>query len=203
MRGGRREGEVDGFLGEDFLMEGGARSQRIDLVELRIVALDVRLVVDGAEELAEIIAGQIGVDDLDRPARQLPAQMAEHLAPHLHRGAPIGAAHIGDAQSLAVVGELHPFDGADDQGNGEIDDVARAGRRLRIIAGALHRHEAGGVALAHVPSWRVSSWRVFSWRVSPWRLPASALAFSRMAGSTATPSRSALLRASRRPMPGT
>jgi hypothetical protein len=57
MRGGRREGEVDGFLGEDFLVEGGARSQRIDLVELRIVALDVRLVVDGPEELAEIIAG--------------------------------------------------------------------------------------------------------------------------------------------------
>ena len=182
-------------------MEGGARSQRIDLVELRIVALDVRLVVDGAEELAEIIAGQIGVDDLDRPARQLPAQMAEHLAPHLHRGAPVGAAHIGDAQSLAVVGELHPFDGADDQGNGEIDDVARAGRRLRIIAGALHRHEAGGVALAHVPL--AFPRRVSPWRVSPWRLPASALAFSRMAGSTATPSRSALLRASRRPMPGT
>ncbi len=152
MRSGCREGEVEALGGEDLLMERGAGGVGVDLVELCVIALDVGLIVDRAEKLAEVIAGKIGVDDLDGARRKLAAQMAEHLAPHSHRGATVRAAHIGDAHPRAVIGELHSIDGADDQGNGEIDDVARAGRRLGIIARALHGHEAGGFVHRHLAS---------------------------------------------------
>jgi hypothetical protein len=110
-------------------MEGRRRGEWVDFVQLAIVADEVRLVMDGAEELAEVIARQVRIYDFDRPVRQRATQLAQDLTPHLDRGPAIGAAHVGDADFRAIVDEAHPRDRLEDERRGEVDHFASAGCR--------------------------------------------------------------------------
>src|SRR5262249_46572365 len=140
------EGEIEAFARKDRLMERCSRREGVNVRNLAVVALEVRLVMDVAEDLAEVVPRQVRVDDLNRAPGGLTAHCGEHLSPHAHRGATVCTAHVGSAEGRAVVFEPHPRDCFLDHWYGKLDDVARARGRLRVIARTLHRHEAGGFA---------------------------------------------------------
>ena len=134
--------EVEAFAGKDPFMERGPGREGDRTSDLAVIAREFGLTVDRAEQLAEIVAGQIGVDDLDRPAGNRAPGKGRALPPHLQRRAAVRAAEIGDAQRGFQSSRLHTVDRPGDQGGRA--SIRRAPRcRTGIVAGALHRHETG------------------------------------------------------------
>src|SRR6185295_19474725 len=87
-----------------------------------------------------------GVNDLDRPCRLAGALVGEHTPPHRDGGAAVGATEVDAAEGPAAVIVRDAVDRTHDKRGRLVDDVARAGRCPRIVAGALHGHEAGSLA---------------------------------------------------------
>ena len=146
VRRGGRETEVEGAGGEDLAVERGPRGEDVEVVDLVVVRSDVGEAEDVAKDLAEVVAGEVGVDHLDRPRRDAPAHRLQHRADHRHRGAGVGAAHVRHREDRAVVGRAHVFDAVEDEGGGAVDDVLRADRRAGVVPAALHGDVAGGAA---------------------------------------------------------
>ena len=95
-------------------------------VDLTVVACNVGLVMYQAEQLAEVVSRQVGVDDLDRSIWNQAPRKPECAAPHLQRCTAVSAAEVGDAQRAIAILERHPFERRHDQGKRLIDGVARA-----------------------------------------------------------------------------
>ena len=93
--------------GENRLMKGGTRGENVEIVDLWVVASDVGLTVDHPEDLAEIVARQIGINHLYRPARHEVPDLLQHPSPHIDGGAAIRRAHVGGAKRRTVIGKLH------------------------------------------------------------------------------------------------
>src|SRR4029077_15424671 len=86
VRGGGGEAEMKGARGENRLMKGGTPGENVEIVDLRVVASDVGLNVDHPEDLAEIVARQIGINHLYRPARHEAPDLLQNPSPHIDGG---------------------------------------------------------------------------------------------------------------------
>src|SRR5258708_35210915 len=97
--------------GENRLMKGVTRGENVEIVDLCVVARDVGLTVDHPKDLAEIVARQVGIDHLYRPARHKAPYLLQHPSPHIDGGAAIRRTHVGGTKRRTVIGKLHAYDG--------------------------------------------------------------------------------------------
>ena len=151
VRRGGRETEVEGAGGNDLAVKRGSRGEDVQVVDLVVVRSDFGEAEDVAKDLAEVVAGEVGVDHLDRPRRDAPAHRLQHRADHRHRGAGVGAPHVRHREDRAVVGRAHVLDAVEDEGGGAVDDVLRADRRAGVVPAALHGDVAGGAGHGRGP----------------------------------------------------
>jgi hypothetical protein len=121
------------------------RGKRIDARDAAVIAGSAGLAMQHPEQLREVVARQVGVDDFDGTARRPGPDSAQHFGPHLNRGSAIRTPHVRAAERPRWPRKIHSGGGVQDHRRSEIDDLLGSGGRLGIIAIALHGHEAGRV----------------------------------------------------------